>query len=92
MAQIQFELSDEVQKQLEELFQQSARQVFKEVREKELHTKEYMKLKEACEYVGISYGTLQKWIREEDLKVIDVSGIKMIAKQTINTFLLEREQ
>ncbi|MCK1975704.1 helix-turn-helix domain-containing protein [Jeotgalicoccus huakuii] len=45
----------------------------------------YMNKKEACEYVGVSFNTLKKFI-DEGLRVVEVAGIEMIRKVDIDDF------
>lgn len=47
--------------------------------------KMYMNKKEACEYIGVSFNTLKKFI-EEGLRVVEVAGIEMIRKVDIDDF------
>lgn len=47
--------------------------------------KMYMNKKEACEYIGISFNTLKKFI-DEGLRVVEVAGIEMIRKVDIDDF------
>lgn len=52
--------------------------------------KEWLKQKEACEWLNISYGTLQLW-RSKGLKIATVEGITLISKTEINRFLKENQ-
>lgn len=52
--------------------------------------KEWLKQKEACEWLNISYGTLQLW-RSKGLQVATVEGITLISKTEINRFLKENQ-
>lgn len=52
--------------------------------------KEWLKQKEACEWLNISYNTLQGF-RSKGLKVATVSGITLISKTEINRFLKENQ-
>lgn len=47
--------------------------------------KMYMNKKEACEYIGISFNTLKKFI-DEGLRVVEVAGIEMIRKVDVDEF------
>lgn len=47
---------------------------------------EWMSLKEAAEYVGVSYNTLCKF-REMGLKVSEVNGVKRVSRKEIDHFL-----
>lgn len=58
---------------------------------KELKTeREWMKQKEVCEQLNISYNTLQKWI-VLGLKISQVEGITLINREEINRFLRNHE-
>lgn len=48
--------------------------------------KEWLKQKKVCEYLDISYGTLQLW-RTKGLQCSVVEGITLISKTEINRFL-----
>lgn len=47
--------------------------------------KVYMNKKEACEYIGVSFNTLKKFI-DEGLRVVEVAGIEMIRKVDVDEF------
>ena len=49
-------------------------------------TKEWMSIKEACEYIGISFNTFSKF-RAMGLKVSEIDAIKRVSKQEIDNFL-----
>ena len=49
-------------------------------------TKEWMNIKEACDYIGVSYNTFTKY-RELGLKVSEIDGIKRVSKAEIDNFL-----
>lgn len=53
---------------------------------KQFNAKEYFSIKEACEYIGVSFGTFSKF-RTLGLKVIEIEGIKRVAKKSIEEFL-----
>ena len=50
--------------------------------------KEWMSLKEAAKYAGVSYNTLIKF-RHIGLKVSEIGSIKRISKKEIDRFLEE---
>ncbi|WP_245989474.1 helix-turn-helix domain-containing protein [Ureibacillus thermophilus] len=52
------------------------------------NTKEWMTLKEAQEYIGVSFNTLSK-MRRMGLRVCEIDGIKRIKKSEIDRFLSE---
>ena len=49
-------------------------------------TKEWMNMKEAQEYIGVSFNTLQKF-RQMGLPVFEIDGVKRISKTEIDNFL-----
>ena len=50
--------------------------------------KEWLSLKEAAIYAGVSYNTLIK-LRSQGLKVCEIEGIKRVSKKEIDRFLEE---
>ncbi|WP_338450547.1 helix-turn-helix domain-containing protein [Niallia oryzisoli] len=48
--------------------------------------KPYMNKKEASNYIGVSFNTLQKFI-ESGLPVIEVENVKLLSKKDIDEFL-----
>lgn len=51
----------------------------------------WLSLKQACEYVGISRGTLEKWISEYGLSVSIIEGTKRIKKSKLDNFMESHE-
>lgn len=49
-------------------------------------TKEWMSIKEACDYIGVAYNTFMKY-REMGLKVCEIEGVKRVSKAEIDNFL-----
>ena len=49
-------------------------------------TKEWMNIKEAREYIGVSHNTFTKY-RELGLKISEIDGIKRVSKAEIDNFL-----
>lgn len=50
--------------------------------------KEWMNMKEAAAYIGVSFNTLVKY-RKEGLKVSEIDSVKRISKTEIDRFLNE---
>lgn len=48
--------------------------------------KEWMSIKEASEYAGVSFNTFKKF-REMGLKVCEIDGVKRVSKTEIDKFL-----
>lgn len=68
----------------------AAREAIATAKQQEAYGKEWLKQKSVCEYLDISYNTLQLW-RSKGLKVATVSGITLISKTEINRFLKENQ-
>ncbi|NKC68866.1 helix-turn-helix domain-containing protein [Vagococcus fluvialis] len=49
----------------------------------------YMNIKKACEYLSVSRGTLNKFIREDGLPITVIDGIKLISKSDLDEFMLK---
>lgn len=49
------------------------------------NSKEWLSLKEAATYAGVSYNTFIKF-RELGLKVAEIEGIKRVSRKEIDTF------
>ncbi len=60
-------------------------------RQEEQHTKPYLNKKEMCQWLGVSYATLAKFIAH-GLPVANIDGMKLIGKETAITFLKEHEE
>ncbi|WP_053582160.1 hypothetical protein [Lysinibacillus contaminans] len=54
--------------------------------QKQLTSKEYFTIKEACEYINVSFATFSKF-RTLGLHVIEIDGVKRVNKKVINEFL-----
>lgn len=51
----------------------------------------WLSLKQACEYVAVSRGTLEKWISEYGLSVSIIEGTKRIKKSDLDEFMLSKQ-
>lgn len=49
-------------------------------------TKQWMSIKEACDYIGVANNTFTKY-REMGLKVCEIEGVKRVSKSEIDNFL-----
>lgn len=92
MAKLSLDVSSELEEEIQTLFIKSAKEVLYKLTQQELHSKEYMSLAEAAEYIGISFGTLQMWIKDYGLKYIHIGGRKFISKSEIVSFMKEHEK
>ncbi|WDV06155.1 helix-turn-helix domain-containing protein [Lysinibacillus irui] len=52
----------------------------------EIHPKEWMTLKEAAAYSGVSYNTFIKF-RTMGLKVTEIDGVKRVSKKEVDRFM-----
>ncbi len=93
MANIQIPLPDSFQEDFKSMLTNVARQAIETAREQDAsyYGKDWLKQKEAMEWLNISYGTLQLW-RSKGLKISTVAGITLISKDEINRFLIEHQQ
>lgn len=92
MAKLQLDVSEELEQQIQALFIKSAKEVLHELSRQELNSKDFLTLKEAGEYVGVSFNTLQIWITKHGLKTIHIGGKRFIQKATLVQFLKQYEK
>lgn len=91
MVQVSFDIEDSFQKDFTAMLAIAAREAIATAKQQEAsYGKEWLKQKEACEWLNISYGTLQLW-RSKGLQVATVEGITLISKTEINRFLKENQ-
>lgn len=91
MANIQIPIPETFQDDFKEMLNMAAREAIATAKQQEVsYGKEWLKQKEACEWLNISYGTLQVW-RSKGLKIASVEGITLISKKEINRFLSEHQ-
>lgn len=92
MANLSIELPASFQNEFASLLSQTVKEVLTEAKQQELnHGKDFMTITECCEYMNVSYGTLNMWIKKLDLKVIVVQGKTFVSKQTLLEFLKSHE-
>lgn len=91
MANLQIPIPDALQDELKDMIRNAATQAIEEAVQRERITKDWMDQKTACEYLGISFGTLQNF-RRLGLKISTVQGKTLISKNEINRFLKSYEQ
>lgn len=91
MQEIKIPIPESFQEDLRTMMRETAREALAEAKEQERHGKDFMSLKDCCQYLGISYGTLNVWIRQLGLKTIVIQGKTFIAKQTLLEFLKQHE-
>ena len=76
--------------ELKIMIRNAAAQAIEEAVKRETTGREWMEQKQACEWLGISFGTLQVW-RKQGLKVAVVQGKTLLSKTEINRFLEEHQ-
>ena len=69
------------------MIRNAATQAIEEAVQRERITKDWMDQKTTCEYLGISFGTLQNF-RRLGLKISTVQGKTLVSKNEINRFLI----
>lgn len=89
MANLQIPIPDSLQDELKSMIRNAAAQAIEEAVKRETTGREWLEQKSACEWLGISFGTLQLW-RKQGLRVAAVGGKTLLSKTEINRFLEER--
>lgn len=79
------ELSNELKENLRSMVQEVLSEITKD-EVLRLNQKDYLSLGEACQYAGVSRGTLDKMIKE-GLPVVKYGQIRRIKKQDLEGFL-----
>ena len=91
MANINIPIPETFQEDFRDMLTIVAREAIVAAKQQEAsYGKDWLKQKEACEWLNISYGTLQLW-RSKGLKIAAVDGITLISKEEINRFLKENQ-
>ncbi|WP_035053446.1 helix-turn-helix domain-containing protein [Carnobacterium pleistocenium] len=91
MANLQIPVPDTFQDEFKAMLTIAAREAIAAAKQQEAcYGKEWLKQKEACEWLNISYGTIQLW-KSKGLKIATVEGITLISKTEINRFLKENQ-
>lgn len=89
MSHIQIPLPENFQSEFAEMLTVAARKAITTAKEQDAsYGREWLKQKEVCEFLNVSYGTLQKF-RSLGLNCSTVDGITLISKREINRFLEE---
>lgn len=90
MTNLQIPIPDTMQVELKDMIRNAAAQAIEEAVKRETTGREWMEQKQACEWIGISFGTLQVW-RKQGLKVAVIMGKTLVSKQEVNRFLEEHQ-
>ncbi|MFY0761025.1 hypothetical protein AB1K32_19585 [Metabacillus dongyingensis] len=85
MVMIPIEVPKEFTEYYEKLFMSLAEETVEKVR-RGYAQKQYMNKKEAAQYIGISFNTLQK-LEKMGLPIIEIDGIKLVRREDIDCFL-----
>lgn len=91
MATLNLDVSEDFQKSFEAMLKDLAQNVLDEVAADPLQKKEYLNKREACEFLGISFVTLQK-LELMGLPVIRIENRMLISKETLKSFMKSLEK
>ena len=84
---IEFDMPKGLEEQLKTLVLTATKEALEQAQKQQIQ-KQWMSLKEGCEYAGVSYNTFMKY-RELGLKVCEIDGVKRISKQAIDEFFIK---
>lgn len=82
---VEFDMPKGLEEQLKHVVLSATKEAI-ETNQKQLATKSWLSINEACEYIGISFNTFSKF-RAMGLQVAEIDGIKRVSKKTIDSFL-----
>lgn len=85
MVMIPIEVSKEFTDYYENLFMNLANETVEKIKNGTFQ-KQYMNKKEAAQYIGVSFNTLQK-LERRGLPIIEIEGIKLVKREDIDSFL-----
>lgn len=85
---LEFDVIPSLEKQIETVVLHTTEKAIQIYYEKNA-VKEWMSIKEACEYIGVSFNSFTK-LRKLGLRVCEIEGIKRVSKMEINKFLEEK--
>lgn len=87
--ELKMTVPDEYEQQIKKEMLDSAVEAYKLAGEREA-LPEWLNIKQACAYAGVSFNTLKKWIAM-GLRVSTIAGMQRISKKAINDFYQENE-
>ena len=90
-ATIKVLLTDEQQKELNDVVYNTLTDAIHKARQEEQHAKPYLNKTEMSKWLGISMGTLNNFIHN-GLPVANIDGTKLIGKETALQFLKDHEE
>lgn len=82
---LEFDISAEFEERLKEIVMKATLQV-KAEEHRQMASKEWMTIKEATAYVGVSYNTFMKF-RTLGLVICEIEGVKRVSKKEVDSFL-----
>lgn len=82
---IELDMPEGLESQLRNLVMKAAKEGF-DIFQNQMNTKQWMNLKEAAEYAGVSYNTFIRY-RNLGLKVCEIDGVKRVSKKVVDDFL-----
>lgn len=85
------EIGDILQKSLEGSVKEMVRKAIDEVAADPLQRKDYLNKREACDFLGVSFTTLQR-LEVLGLPIIHIEGKQLISKETLKSFLKTLEK
>lgn len=92
MPSLNIPIPDSFQKDFTAMLTIAAREAIATAKQQEAsYGKDFMTLTECGQYMNVSYGTLNMWIKQLGLKTIVVQGKTFVAKQTLLEFLKSHE-
>lgn len=84
---IELDMPSGLAEQLKQVVLDATKEAIEE-QKKKTHAKQWLSIKEAAAYAGVSYNTFIKF-RESGLKVAEIEGVKRVSKKEIDRFLEE---
>ena len=90
MPELKIPITETFGDELKIMIRNAAAQAIEEAVKRETTGREWMNQKEACEWLGISFGTISAW-RKQGLRVAVVQGKTLLSKTEINRFLEEHQ-
>lgn len=91
MAALQLEVGQEGLDQIQAVMYAVALEAIEEAKKSAAVDVRYMTKKQTCDYMGIAYLTLEKWI-EQGLKVIKINQKVYIDRRDLDQFLLNHKR
>lgn len=91
MAQMMIDIPEPVEQEIRQLFRGMALEIIQETKTLDSQMSPYMDKRTVCKVIKIAPSTLQRWIKNEGLKEIQVDGKKLISRETLIQFLKDHE-